>query len=140
MVDPRKIESLFRDLDGYLASLKQLALLSRDNLAKDQISLGAAKYYLQISVECCINVANHVISRQGLRTPETYAESFTILAENGVIDAEFCATAHKMVRMRNRLVHLYWEVDADILYDTLRYNLADFDRFKDYVYRYMQAR
>jgi uncharacterized protein YutE (UPF0331/DUF86 family) len=83
-------------------------------------------------------VANHVIARQGFRAPETYAESFTILAENGVIEPEYCATAHKMVRMRNRLVHLYWEVDADILYDTLQRNLADFDRFKEYVYRYMR--
>jgi uncharacterized protein YutE (UPF0331/DUF86 family) len=41
--------------------------------------------------------------------------------------------------MRNRLVHLYWEVDAGILYDTLQHNLGDFDRFKAYVFRFMQA-
>jgi len=139
MVDPHKIENLFRDLDGYLESLNQLALLSREDLAKDQISLGAAKYYLQISIECCINVANHVISRGHLGAPATYADSFTILVEHGVIEPEFVATAHRMVRMRNRLVHLYWEVDADILYDTLQHNLSDFDRFKGYIYRYMQT-
>jgi len=69
----------------------------------------------------------------------TYVESLAVLAENGVIDAEFLPTARRMARMRNRLVHLYWEVDADILYDTLQHNLSDFDRFKDYVYRYMQT-
>ena len=31
-------------------------------------------------------------------------------------------------------------VDPDILYDTLQYNLSDFDRFKDYIYRYMRAK
>ena len=30
--------------------------------------------------------------------------------------------------------------DADILYDTLKHNLSAFDRFKDYIYRYMQAK
>ena len=139
MMDIDKIESLFRDLDSYLESLDQLALLSREKLAKDRISLGAAKYYLQISVECCINVAHHVIARQGFRAPTTYADSFTILAENGVIELEYRATAHRMVRMRNRLVHLYWEVDVDILYDTLQHDLSDFGRFKYYIYRYMQA-
>ena len=138
-MDPHKIESLFRDLDSYLESLRELAQLSQEDLVQDPISLGAAKYYLQISVECCINVANHVISRKRFRAPATYAESFTILAENGVIEPEFRATAHRMVRMRNRLVHLYWEVDADILYDTLQHNLADFVRFKSYIYRYMQV-
>lgn len=138
-MDLIKIESFFRDLDSYLDSLRQLAGLPRVELANDPISLGAAKYYLQISIECCINVANHVISRKRFRAPATYADSFTILAENGVIDPEFCATAHRMVRMRNRLVHLYWEVDADILYDTLQNNLTDFDRLKDYIYRYIQS-
>ena len=56
-----------------------------------------------------------------------------------MIEPEFQATARRMVQMRNRLVHLYWEVDADILYDTLQHDLADFDRFKGYVYRYMQS-
>jgi uncharacterized protein YutE (UPF0331/DUF86 family) len=139
MVDPDKIESLFRDLDSHLDSLRQLALLSREELAEDRINLGAAKYYLQISVECCINVAQHVIAREGFRAPTTYADSFTILCENGVIEPEFAATAHRMVRMRNRLVHLYWEVDADILYDTLQHDLSDFDRFKGHIYRYMRA-
>ena len=41
--------------------------------------------------------------------------------------------------MRNRLVHLYWEVDANILYDTLQNNLADFDQFKAYVYSFMRG-
>jgi uncharacterized protein YutE (UPF0331/DUF86 family) len=59
------------------------------------------------------------------------------LAEQGVIEQDFVSTAHKMVRMRNRLVHLYWEVDASILYDILQNNLGDFDRFKAYVYGFM---
>jgi len=44
-----------------------------------------------------------------------------------------------MTGMRNRLVHLYWEVDAIVLYDILQSNLSDFDRFKAYVYGYMCA-
>jgi uncharacterized protein YutE (UPF0331/DUF86 family) len=101
--------------------------------------LGAAKYYLQVAVECCIDVANHIIARQGFRSPETFADTFTVLAENQVIEPEFVSTAHNMVRMRNRLVHLYWEVDADVLYQTLQHNLDDFCRFRGYVYRSLQG-
>jgi uncharacterized protein YutE (UPF0331/DUF86 family) len=43
-----------------------------------------------------------------------------------------------MVKMRNRLVHLYWEIDSDILYDTLQNNLGDFDRFKACIYQYLR--
>ena len=139
MVDPKVIEGLFRNLDDYLGSLRQLALLSGKELAEDWISLGAAKYYLQVSIECCIDVANHIIARQRFRAPETYADSFAVLAEHQIIDPEFLPTAQKMVRMRNRLVHLYWEVDADILHDTLQHNLGDFDRFKAYILCFLQS-
>jgi len=139
MVEPNAIEGIFRNLDTYLDQLHQLARLPREELANDLVKLGAAKYYLQVAVECCIDVANHIIAHQGFRAPESYADAFTVLAENGVIEQDFIPTAHKMVRMRNRLVHLYWEVDANILYDTLQNNLRDFDRFKAYVYGFMHA-
>lgn len=44
-----------------------------------------------------------------------------------------------MARMRNRLVHLYWEVDASILHGILSSNLGDFDCFKSCVHRFMRA-
>lgn len=138
MIEPETIEGIFRNLDGYLAPLHQLAALPREQFVNDPIKVGAAKYYLQVAIECCIDVTNHIIARQGFRAPETYADSFTVLVENDIIEPEFALTAHQMVKMRNRLVHLYWEVDSDILYDTLRNNLGDFDRFKAYIYRFMQ--
>lgn len=138
MVEPETIEGIFRNLDVYLDQLHQLAGLPREELANDLVKLGAAKYYLQVAVECCIDVANHIIARQGFRAPESYADTFTVLGENGVIEQDFVATAHRMVRMRNRLVHLYWEVDVNILYDTLQNNLGDFDRFRAYVYDLMR--
>jgi len=64
-----------------------------------------------------------------------------MLAENGIIEQDFAVTAYKMdkmVGMRNRLVHLYWEVDAAIVYEVLQNNLNDFERFKTYVYNFMR--
>ncbi len=93
MVEPATIESIFRNLDTYLG---QLARLPRQELADDLVKLGAAKYYLQVAVEYCIDVANHIIARQGFRAPEFYAGSFTVLAENGVIEQDFAPIAHRM--------------------------------------------
>ncbi|MBS1250816.1 MAG: hypothetical protein MAG431_02412 [Chloroflexi bacterium] len=43
-----------------------------------------------------------------------------------------------MAGLRNRLVHLYWEVDESILYTILQNDLDDFDQFKAYVYHLLQ--
>ena len=78
MVEPETIEGSFRNLDTHLDQLRQLAALRREEMVHDLINLGAAKYYLQVAIECCIDVANHIIARQGFRSPESYADSFTL--------------------------------------------------------------
>jgi uncharacterized protein YutE (UPF0331/DUF86 family) len=77
MIEPETIEGIFRNLDIYLDQLRQLAKVPREEFAHDLVRLGAAKYYLQVAVECCIDMANHVIAREGFRAPESYADSFT---------------------------------------------------------------
>jgi len=139
VVDADKIEGIFRNLDRYLGHLRALAQLSRTELLADAGRLGGAKYYLQVAVECCIDAANHLIASQNWRVPKNHADSFAVLAENDVISAEFQRTARQMVGMRNRLVHLYWEVDDGTVYSTLQNNLEDFERFKLAVYAYLQT-
>lgn len=140
MLDPATIESLFRNLDTYVGHLRQLSQLPEDSFVTDPIKLGAAKYYLHVAIESCIDVANHLIARLGLRPPETYADSFTVLAENDIIDQDFASTGRRMVKMRNRLVHLYWEVDASVLYDVLQVNLDDFHSFQQQITVFLKKR
>jgi len=139
MVKLDQIENIFHNLDTYVANLRALAQLSKAELLNDQARLGGAKYYLQVAVECCVDAANHIIARQNWRAPRSLADSFAVLAENDVIPAEFLGTARQMVGMRNRLVHLYWDVDAETVYDTLQNNLGDFERFKAAIYMYLQT-
>ena len=138
-MDATTIEGLFRRLDEYLKPLRDLASKPRESLVDDPINLGAAKYYLQVAIECCIDVAHHLISRQGFRSPESYADSFAVLAQEGIISKAFLPTAQRMARLRNRLVHLYWEVDAGSLYKILQQNLGDFNRFKVAVLRFVAS-
>ncbi len=42
-----------------------------------------------------------------------------------------------MVQFRNRLVHLYWEVDAEVIYDILQRNLEDFEIFTKQILKYL---
>ncbi|PKO21029.1 MAG: DUF86 domain-containing protein [Chloroflexi bacterium HGW-Chloroflexi-1] len=138
MVDLDKLEGIFRNLDRCQAILRDLAQLPKADLLSDLGRLGGAKYYLQVAVECCVDAANHLISRQNWRAPKSHSDSFVILAENGVIPTEFLRTTRQMVGMRNRLVHLYWEVDAETVYETLQNNLGDFDRFEAAVFAYLR--
>jgi uncharacterized protein YutE (UPF0331/DUF86 family) len=138
MSGKRTLHDILRNLDTYVGHLRQLSVLSQDQLAADFTILGAAKYSLQTAIECCIDIANHIIARENMRAPQSYADSFAILAEHNLIQTDFVPTARRMVGMRNRLVHLYWEVNADIVYDVLQNYLDDFDRYKADILTYLR--
>ena len=42
-----------------------------------------------------------------------------------------------MARFQNRLVHLYWEVDDEQLYEILQERLDDFKKFLDAMARFL---
>lgn len=44
-----------------------------------------------------------------------------------------------LVGLRNRLVHLYWDVDAAKLYAYLQSDLATLARFRDFVVQLLTA-
>jgi uncharacterized protein YutE (UPF0331/DUF86 family) len=76
-----------------------------------------------------IDLCTHVISKNGFRTPDDYSDAFRVIGEQGVFDAEFVQTFSKMALFRNRLDHIYWEVDENELHRILHTGLPDVVRF-----------
>jgi len=137
VVRPDKVEGILENLRGYVEKLKHLASLSREEFFSDFTKVESAKHLFQVSVESCFDVSNHIIASERFRAPKSYAETFEILAEQGVIEKDFLPTLRQMVQFRNRLVHLYWEVDAEVIYDLLQKNLGDFETFTSQIVRFL---
>ena len=55
----------------------------------------------------------------------------------GVIDDDFGQRLVKMAKFRNRLVHMYWEIDAETLYRFINNDLEDFKLFEQSVVEYL---
>ena len=72
--------------------------------------IGSAKYYLQVSIECCLDVTNHIIASEHFRAPKDYADSFMVIEEEGLVSDELGKRLRQMAKFRNRLVHLYGEM------------------------------
>jgi uncharacterized protein YutE (UPF0331/DUF86 family) len=130
LVNPERIEEKFRRLQEYLAVLRELRGVPAQDLLGDLVRLGSVKYYLQVSIESCIDVAQHVIASEGFRPPNDYADTFTVLAERGILQREFAERLRRMAKFRNRLVHLYGEIDDQHVVRVLVEDLGDFDLFR----------
>jgi uncharacterized protein YutE (UPF0331/DUF86 family) len=129
MVDKPKLDQLLSNLKLYLEALRRLAQVPRGEFLADPDKIGSAKYHFVVAIECCIDMANHIIASEKLRMPRDMADAFVVLTEHGFCSSDLEQSLKAMARFRNRLVHLYWEVDDALVADYLRDRLADFSDF-----------
>lgn len=131
--DQDKMVRLVSELRKNAIRLKALSELPKEVFFSDPDKIGSTKYYFIVAIECCIDICNHIISRNGLRVPDDYADTFTVMVESDILDQEFADELMSMARFRNRLVHLYWEVDNHQLHTILKTRLDDFRRFLKFI-------
>src|SRR3990172_2996247 len=138
MIDREKVVAIFRRMDGYVRQLRLMASKPREQIIDDPVNFAATEHFLQLCVESCIDVANHIISAMRYRAPADYADAFAVLAENQIVPGELLTRLQAMARFRNLIVHLYWEIDAGRVYDILQNHLEDFQEFEDRVLELIQ--
>jgi uncharacterized protein YutE (UPF0331/DUF86 family) len=129
VIDRQKLRSKLEIMNLGLGRLTKLQEASRDQFLADFRYVDAAKRNLQVAIEAMIDVANHVIARSGLGLPKNHAEAFRIIAQEGWISASDAERFALMARFRNRLVHLYEEIDDAEVYRILHEDLDAFRSF-----------
>jgi uncharacterized protein YutE (UPF0331/DUF86 family) len=130
MIDQPKTTRLLERLRAYVAELRRLGAIPADAFLADPDKVGNAKYHFVVAIEACIDLANHVIAAEGFRTPKDNADTFTVLVEHGAVEDSLEQPLRSMARFRNRLVHLYWDVDDGLVCEYLAEDsLSDRERF-----------
>lgn len=123
----RIIQKIFR-IEEYLKIINSLAP-DCEKRFNDPIYRGAILHYLYLISDSCIALAEMVIKHKSLRTPQSYAESFDILAENGLLEKEFAFSFAKIAGFRNFLAHDYGDVDSKVICKDTLLKMIDVKRF-----------
>ena len=129
MIDRRVVCNKLSQLRERLQTLRVLAAEPLGQFSADPVKRGAAERLLQVSIEICLDVGHHLIARLNLPRPTEYRDVFRILGERKILAPDFAARLEKMAAFRNRLVHLYAEIEPAQVHEYLQNNLPDFDEF-----------
>jgi uncharacterized protein YutE (UPF0331/DUF86 family) len=129
LFNQEKMVKLVSELRKSVTRLQKLKKLGQKKFLSDPDKIGSAKYHFIVAIESSIDMCNHIISRNGFRVPEDYADTFKVLEEEGAFDAGYTEELVKMAKFRNRLVHPYWQVDDARIYKIFDKNLGDFNKF-----------
>jgi uncharacterized protein YutE (UPF0331/DUF86 family) len=140
MVDRALVLRKLASLSEYGTQLDEYSSIGIEEYRSDWKIQRIVERTLQMMIETCADVAGHVISDGRLRTPETYADTFRVLGENGVLGPELTAVMEKMAKFRNIVVHQYEAVDAEIVILVLRRHLGDFQQFSEAVARHLASK
>jgi uncharacterized protein YutE (UPF0331/DUF86 family) len=127
--DEEKVTALSSELILACERLRELGQLPREVFTRDPHLALSAKYHLIVGIEAAIDLANHVITKNRWRIPDNYADTFRIMQEHGFFDEDLGVRLQTMARFRNRLIHIYWDIDNDRIYDLLREDMGDIERF-----------
>ena len=73
-------------------------LLERDHLRQDAIAMN-----LQRAAELCIDIANHLVRIHKLGLPRDSRESFTLLEQAGLLDAELARVSKELERLEGEI-------------------------------------
>lgn len=133
MISIDKITRKFIQLDEYLHLLEKILETPENSFLEDKILIGSAKYYLQVSIESCLDVANHIIASERFRAPKDYADSFKVIQEQGLVPFDLGEKLRRMAKFRNRLVHLYSDIDNLYVYQFMQDDLKDIEKFKEII-------
>jgi len=128
LVRKELIAARLERLRDYVKTLKAIQKYDLNSFKNDVFVHATAERYLQLAIECILDIGNHIISDRAFRKPDTYAEIFEILAENKVITKRLLKELEGMVAFRNILVHDYLRVDLDKVYDILHKRLPSLEK------------
>ena len=128
-IDLPKVKQKIFYMKENLNKLIELKDKPRGEFLGDFRNVDSAKYLLQISIEAMLDISNHIIARNRWEKPETNKECFEVLSKHGIIEEKYVNIYFAMAKFRNRIVHMYYDVDEVVIYETLQNNLNDIENF-----------
>jgi uncharacterized protein YutE (UPF0331/DUF86 family) len=98
--------------------------LETDYDAQDIVSVN-----LQRAIQLCVDLGAHLIAARGLPAPTTMADTFSVLADEGIVDRQVAEPLRRAVGFRNVSVHEYEKIDWHLVHRMITQRLDDFRRF-----------
>ena len=127
-------------LEQYIAELEKHQRITLPTLRNDFTRRLAIERAFQAAIESCIDIAAHIVSVYQLGHPEESRDLFRFLSEVGYLDSNFAGAMMGMVAFRNRLVHPYWRIDVELLYQYfLQQDVSLLLGFREFTWQLLRA-
>jgi uncharacterized protein YutE (UPF0331/DUF86 family) len=126
-------------LEQYINELEKHRPVTLEKFRSDFTSQLAVERAFQAAIESCTDIAAHLVSVYQLGHPQESRDIYQFLVQAGYLDQDFAQDMMGMVGFRNRLVHLYWDLDVEKLHQYLQQDIELLHRFRDFTLQILTA-
>ncbi|MBI2336833.1 MAG: DUF86 domain-containing protein [Deltaproteobacteria bacterium] len=138
-LDKESIRSKLARILKNLRQLSELGKLSYKKYIQDIKNTSTAERLLHVSIEAMLDVGSHIVAEEKLGEPLEYKDVFILLVQAKILPKSHEQAFIKLAGLRNRIVHLYDEIDHRLLHKALKKELGDFELFVRSIIRYLRS-
>lgn len=137
MVDRILLERILSEITAEVNDLKNATDITWEVYKTDKRTRRFVERTLHVIIEACIDIGHHIISDEKMREPSSYRDTFTVLAENGILGPSDLERFENMASFRNLLVYYYERVDNEVVFGIFKRDLPDFEFFVSRIVEYL---
>ncbi|MCS7364697.1 MAG: DUF86 domain-containing protein [archaeon GB-1867-035] len=131
------IEAKIREINESIDLLNKITEKNFDKLTiYERLSV---RYLIIQAIEASASICMHILLKAFNERAEGYPQCFTRLGKKGVIPSELAEKLASVTRLRNLLVHRYWEIDDWRVYKSVKKGLSDFNDFINYIRKFLEV-
>ncbi|MFO7633039.1 MAG: DUF86 domain-containing protein [Caldilinea sp.] len=119
---------LLRKLHYLRQLLSDLAPYENATLADVEAEHYKLERLLELLVATATDILFHKLAEMDV-APDSYRETFRLAGKHGLLPVDLAERMQNAAGMRNILVHLYEDIDYQILRDSIKPALQDFSQF-----------
>jgi len=130
------VEARVREINDALQLLRNLVAKDFEELsAYERLSV---RYLVIQLVEAAASICMRVLLSVYNETAEGFPECFMRLGLKGVLPEALASKMASAARLRNLLVHRYWTIVDEKVYESVKKGLKDFEDFITHVRRFLE--
>lgn len=137
-LDKESIHSKIARIRRNLSQLKKLGKIPYQKYVGDFLNTSTAERLLQVSIEAMLDIGSHIIAEEELGEPLEYRDVFSLLVKNKIIRKTSKEKLMQLASLRNRIVHVYEDIDHKLIHRYLQKELSDIEKFTKEIVLYLK--
>ncbi|MEM1558256.1 MAG: DUF86 domain-containing protein [Thermoproteota archaeon] len=117
-VDSDVLRSRISEINSTISELQRLTSKPFTQLSIDEKY--SIRYNIVVLVESIVSLCMHIAVEAYIKTPTTYREAVKIVAER--LNLSLAGELEFLVGLRNLLVHRYWTIEDEKVYEAVKNN------------------